>query len=233
MKYAALLVIACAGTSALADVGPVTDFSRTTIAGAPTYTPRDAFGIFGARMAVFSPAGGAFYDDAGGGAGPNLQNFGVDESMGLFAGRDIRIVSSQTILSNGNQIVSFDAYTADGLPFVPNGATVGGQIINAIQFDIGTPNAPADPVDFNTPITVVGALFTVSSASSTFGPFAPTTAVVGGNGLTVRAGVQAGTNITTFGLNHFHVEVEIQKIPAPGALALMGLGGLIAGRRRR
>jgi len=234
MKYAALLAIACTSATALADIQNITDFSHTTLqAGAPPYTPRDAGGIFGARMAVFSPAGGAFYDDSTGGAGPNLQTFGVNESMGTFGGRDIRIVSSQTLLGNGNQLISFDAFTADGNPFVANGSTVGGQIINALQFDIGTPNAPADPVDFNTNITIISSLFTVSSATTSFGPFPGTAAVVGGNGMTVRSGVSAGTNITTFGINRFHVEVEIQKVPAPGALALLGLGGLVATRRRR
>lgn len=233
MKTVALLALACAGTTALADITNITNFAHTTLTSGG-YESRDASGTFGARMAVFSPAGGAFYDDSTGGAGANNQNFGASESMGLFGTRDIRIVSSQTLLTNGNQLISFDCFTADGLPFVPTGSTLAGQLINALQFDIGTPNAPANPVDFDTNITIISALFTVSSASATFGPFGSTATVVGGNGLTLRSGVSAGTDITGFGLNRFHVEAEIQKtIPTPGAMALLGLGGLVVGRRRR
>lgn len=234
MKIAALLVVACASASALADITNITDFTSTTLTSqGGVFGDRDAGGVFGARMAVFSTVGGAFYDDGTGAAGPNLHNFGFNESMGLASGRDVRIVSSQVDLPNGNQLISFDCFTADLLPFVPAGATVGGQTINALQFDIGTPNAPADPVDFNTNIVVVSALFTVSNATASFGPFAATSAVVGGNGLTLRSGVSAGTDITGFGLNRFHVEVEVQKIPTPGVAAVLGLGGVAALRRRR
>jgi hypothetical protein len=200
-----------------------------------SYSARDASGVFGARMAVFSTAGGAFFDDASGPAGPNLHNFGLTESMGLSVfGNNILISSTQTILPNGNQQIVFSVFTETGVAFVPVGATVGGATINAIQFDIGTPNAPADPVDFVSPITVVSATFSIfTTAATSFGPFASTTTTPGGNSLTVRSGVSAGTDITGFGINRMDVTVEVTKIPAPASLALLGLGGLVATRRRR
>jgi hypothetical protein len=235
MKMVALLPLTFAAATALGSVTGVSNYAANIVPNQPRgYENRDAVGVFGARMAVFSPAGGAFFDDATGAAGPNLHNFGQNESMGAqFEGREVRISSSQSLLPNGNQLIHFEAFMADGGPFVPVGATVAGATINALQFDIGTPNAPADPVNFNLPITIVGAQFVVTNATTTFGPFAPLTASPNGNDLTVRAGVQAGTNITTFGINRFIIDVEVQKIPAPGALGLLGLGGLIAARRRR
>jgi hypothetical protein len=235
MKMAAILGLVCASGSALATVTGVTNYGAMIVPNSGGYGNRDAVGVFGARMAVFSTAGGAFFDDATGAAGPNLHNFGADESMGMqFEGREVRIASSQTDLANGNQLIRFTCYMGDGGPFVPVGATVGGQTINALQFDVGTPNAPADPVNFNVAaISIVSHSFIVQSATTTFGPFAGGAGSPGGNDLTYRAGVQAGTNITTFGIARFVIEVEIQKIPAPGALALMGLGGLVAARRRR
>lgn len=236
MRHAALLALACASATALGSVTGVSDYSQYLVQGAGGgYENRDAHGVFGARMAVFSSAGGAFFDDASGAAGPNLHNFGLTESMGLqFQQRDVIISSSQGILPNGNQLIRFICEMADGGPFVPVGATVGGQTINALQFDIGTPNAPADPVDFLAPgIVIVGHGFIVQNASTTFGPFSGLAASPNGNDLTYRAGVQAGSNITTFEILRFVVEVEVQKIPAPGAMALLGLGGLMAARRRR
>ncbi len=232
MKSIAVLALVCAAGSALADITNITNFQNLPGSQAG-YTQRDASGIFGARMAVFSAAGGAFYDDSTGGAGPDLQNFGVDQSMGMFQGRDIRISSSMTILPNGNQQIIINAFTADGNPFVAPGTTLGGSTINALQFDIGTPNAPADPIDFNSAITIVSATFTVSSATQSFGPFNSLAASPNGNDLTLRSGVNAGNDITGLGINRFTVTAEVTKIPAPGALALMGLGGLVATRRRR
>jgi len=227
--------LACtAGTAMGSDIFAF-NFNNMPAGSGGTYSARDAAGVFGARMAVFSTAGGAFLDDATGGpAGANLHDFGLTQSMGLGAGNNILISSTQTILPNGNQQIVFSVFTETGAAFVPAGATIGGATINAIQFDIGTPNAPADPVDFVSPITVVSATFSIfTTAATSFGPFASTATTPGGNSLTLRSGVSAGTDITGFGVNRMDVTVEVTKIPAPASLALLGLGGLVATRRRR
>lgn len=116
-----------------------------------------------------------------------------------------------------------------------------GNEANAIAFDIGNqtgagaPLFPIDGVNIGTEFSYLGGTMALYNAGGVFSdtPFAPidTGFPTDPTQYYLTTGFDFGTLAAT-GMNKAVYTITLQVVPAPGALALLGLAGL-AGRRRR
>lgn len=111
--------------------------------------------------------------------------------------------------------LAFDTYLAMGaqpISFVPGSTDLTGIVVDGVRELRGT-WFTQPPIDIAAGDSLFVGRFTVD-ADATF---------LGGNGSTIEVGFDFG--VQTFAVGN--------AIPTPGAFALMGLGGLVAARRRR
>lgn len=124
----------------------------------------------------------------------------------------------------------------------PTQVRSGGWGVNAGSFTAGaSPNAFGPALDFTTPYLYTGGDLTIEMrfaaqvGATTQSPFDAVTASGGpGNGFGVDFSSRwTGNAAGTSGGNANFLVTQFVVIPAPSAAALMGLGVLVAGRRRR
>lgn len=170
-------------------------------------------------------------------AGTNAENTG---DLGTFSGSTVNAISPD--LSGG--ALAFSAGNRNGGPVNNNGkwiqfaistSSFGSDLVltyatrnTSTGFQTQTWQYSTDGVTFNTwqvvsGLTTTFALKTVDFTGANLG---------GASTLYIRAVVDGGSN--TSGNNRIdNVQFNASRIPAPGSLALLGLGGLVVGRRRR
>ncbi len=176
-----------------------------------------------ANAGVYAGPGGAIPDSST--AGPGVFVSTIDASVDTdFPITGVVVVlnfGTGTVVGNrehtwaGDLIatVSFGATNVRLLNRLGGGSDMNGQY----TFADGAAAFPPAPVDFNLP-------------NGTYAPFDALAAFNGGasNGIwTLTISDNAGADVGDL------VNWELRIIPAPGALALLGLGGLVAGRRNR
>ena len=162
--------------------------------------------LAGVANATVIPVGNLFLDGLGASAGP-------------FSGMAPAGVLSVTLTGFANQTGGF-AWQSDMEMIVtgPGGTTIYGPNTNTpagqIPWDTLDPGAPQDGPDAQ-PINVT----------------VPISGAAGSWDVSFRNGFDF--NIQGDYLDWSDVRVTLNLVPAPGSLALLGLGGLITGRRRR
>lgn len=192
-------------------------------------------------IAVFGPGGGALLSDFD-------HVIGTTQSAVSPLGINTQVSSS--VSDNGDNTntltISWLGLGALGglTNLIPPGSGVGGDIIDTISFELGSanfgPNGFDDALfdgviapdsngdgtleaDFDLFDSTGGILF-----SGTF--FVTESATGFGGVIFIDAG---GADLTGFDIAGGEARVTYAVIPAPGAAALLGLGGLVAVRRRR
>jgi len=176
-----------------------------------------------ANAGVYMGPGGAIPDSSI--AGPGVFLSTIDASVDT----DFPITSVVVVLRFGTGTVAGNrehTWISDLIATVSFGATNvrlfsqqggSGDMNGQYTFADGATAFPPAPVGFNLP-------------NGTYAPFDALAAFNGGasNGIwTLRITDNAGGDVGDI------VNWELRIIPAPGALALLGLGGLVAGRRNR
>lgn len=230
----ALAVVAVSGGVASADLvateASITDFTNAPVdvrsPGGDGYF--QVAGLGGAGGFAFSTLGAV--DDLFDGAG---QNIGAD----LIAGTHDGLAETDTFAGAGSTGTITFGITGSNGELAPAGFTVGGFAADTAGYFLGA-NAGGNPVDSVPAILVSSAfieLFDSSGASllnadiTGFGNF---TAGAGGT-WDGSLGVSFGAGSAGAGIATYVVTVNGTLVPAPASAALLGLGGLVAVRRRR
>ncbi|MBX3364605.1 MAG: PEP-CTERM sorting domain-containing protein [Phycisphaeraceae bacterium] len=223
--------------AALAGIASAQQFSATWQSPAtldrPSH-PESAIGdSYDAALTIFG-TGGAYLDSGS-------ATFG---SLSTLNGSVIHMNSTETTVGNIRTYTIEWSHVTGGT-FITAGTTVGGTPVTQMGFEIGENNAGTDFVndpEYQFPLHVFDsgryrAQFQLFNTGGTdlFGG-AGTFFVLdqgAGNGFSGIVFVSAGgTNLGTFDIARAVATIQVQ-VPAPGSLALLGLGGLAAIRRRR
>ena len=221
LKYGAFALIAAVGTAqaGISDAGFMLDAIDQGLAGGPggAYLVAPGLGNGGG----FFLAGGPFVDS-------NID--GLNENIGadLLGGS---VFSNDVLTDNGDgtQTLLLTITSSSGELF-PSGFSDGVNPLNRAGMFFGA-NAGGTPLDFGGETVLAADLDALDAAgASIFG--GPVELV--GLGFNIQSG-SFGINFgdDTVGLGVGEVTLAITMTPAPGSVALLGLGGLCATRRRR
>ncbi|MBX3364604.1 MAG: PEP-CTERM sorting domain-containing protein [Phycisphaeraceae bacterium] len=187
----------------------------------------------------------AFYTDD---SNASLFTFGTTAPGGnnLANAGTVSVTESSVTPLGGNQFLAAvaiyhaDAATGGLAIWVAQGVTgPNGAPFVSWRGDVGALAAATDPIDIQ-----LGAGQSIVVHSASFTVFNTTGAVLGTFGLTVNASTGTtlggvgvvglgGANIAGFNLSGMELQWHYEIIPAPSSVALLGLGGLLAARRRR
>lgn len=122
-------------------------------------------------------------------------------------------------------------FSADSSDLIPGGLNFGSGAITTLLFDVGTAGVGSpDPLSVSGPaiqllaldwaLAVDGGLIFATGSANAFG----------GNDLGISEGIGGASGL---GIDEQIMFFTYRQIPTPGAAALLGLGGLVAARRRR
>lgn len=232
-----LLLAAVAGLASVASANVVFTTSATG--------PSIANSVFGARAAgdtvetgnyIFNSAGGTALNEA-------VHTVGGSDAMTNALSRPSTVSSTVTTVGN-LRTVTFSWDTDGAIAMLQAGDVLGGSPITTLSFEMGTTNSGTngllDPdfVSFDhAPSTTPGtfnAQFTLLDAAGA-SIFAGNWFVsAGAEGISGRTFVGAGgADLAGFNIGGGTATVRYFVVPAPSAMALLGLGGLVATRRRR
>jgi len=173
--------------------------------------------------------------------------FPQDAGLGPFGPGDSEVTSSVTPLGGNDFRLIVDIRTLSGLPFVQGGLSLGGQPINGIILDLGdifnSPSfpAPTDAVDFGDSVNILAEDVEIFDSIGSVGafPLAGAGTPGFGGGITdyadqILLSIPAGGDLFgSFDINQATFTIDYSVIPAPASAGLLGLGGLVAVRRRR
>ncbi len=191
-----------------------------------------------AGNAVFNDAGGAILNDA------DLHTLGTSESMSNALERDSTISSTVTTVGNVRTI-TLEWSTDGGAAMIQPGDGVGELPITTLSFELGTqnfPNAGVNDPDF--------LAFNHSEDGDNPGTFLADFDLLDADGDLIFAGnffvdiasgaiagrtfiSAGGADLADFNIGGGVATMSYTIIPAPGALALLGMAGLAGATRRR
>ena len=226
---------ATAGT-ALASIAPVqytgpifgTDPSEN-LNGDPTGNPFFVAPGFGNAADGFFLAGSGPFADTS--AGAMMDNIGgnIDGVSSIF------VDSVVTDNGGGNFDIVILLYT-DGADLAPSGFSGGTAPIDTLGFFMGA-NAGGTNLDFSdVAITNSASIELFNAAGPAGGPFDIVTFgdfTADAGGWDGSLGVTFGAGSAGAGITGIELRVNVDVVPAPSGMALLGLGGLVATRRRR
>ncbi len=210
----------------------VTEASITDFGAAPLTPAGDGYfqvaGLGGAGGFAFATLGAV--EDTFDGLG---QNIGAD----LIAGTHDGLAETNTFGAPGSTgTISFGITGSNG-ELAPAGFNVGGLPADTAGYFLGA-NAGANPLDSTPGIVVSSAFIELFDASGTsllnadITGFANFTAGAGGT-WDGSLGVSFGAGSAGAGIATYVVTINGTTLPTPASAALLGLGGLVAVRRRR
>jgi hypothetical protein len=243
-------VLAAAGLAAFAGLANAQSTTNATVTYALTWgdtgdndglvEPGESARV---RMTVsYSPASGTVisYTPAGGGtATGTLMGFGgafVDFSLANANGGTLTTTGSTGGIANGR---------AGACAVVPggNGTVSGDSILNVQPAQFPFNSEPFDPDNNTTGVRTTNPITNIYTFVWTPASYTTRTVNVGmapsaasnGNAAAVMIRTNPDTSLPPTAVNaQFTLgSAQIPVVPAPSSLALLGLGGLIAGRRRR
>ncbi len=242
----ALCTAALIAPTAFADVGSLHQSMRgPSVDVLPNFGDRDIEpgDTFASAVGVFGAGGGALLYD--GTPGPFA--FGGTSSMGtngISAGTG-SITSSVTDLGNGQQQIVIEWFEDGGTPMLPQGGTLGGSPVTTISFEIDSANTGPDGINplgnfefkhlEDTPgVFLAGFELLDTLGNDLFGGTGSFFVNADGGDIGGVTFISAGANdLGNFGIAGGRATIVITKVPAPGALALLGIAGVIGSRRRR
>ncbi len=202
------------------------------------------FGI----TAPASPAGDTYFQVAGlGGAGGfAIATLGaVDDTFdgaaqviggGIVAGTHTGAAETNTFGGAGSSGTITFGLSTDADELAPGGFTVGGLPADTLGIFVGA-NAGGNPLDSTPGIVVSLATVELFDAAGSVGLFDITafgnfTAGAGGT-WDGSVGVSFGAGSAGAGITGYEFSITGTTLPTPASAALLGLGGLVAVRRRR
>ncbi|MEL7474270.1 MAG: PEP-CTERM sorting domain-containing protein [Planctomycetota bacterium] len=243
MKIAAALALTAAAgvaSAALTSAGPVPGFANYVFGPAPTGGGSStvvAGDTVDAAVTGFGTGGGAFLSGPAShtvGAGPTILPSG---GPGLIPDH---IIDTSVSDAGGIRTLTI-AIGAGGAALAPAGLAVGGAAIDTIFFEI--PDLNGGPDLFNDPAKAGPATGTFdllgTGGASLFSTAAGVTGETPagdfsvGNGVGIDAGLDLFDPAVTGDILTGGLWVISYEIPAPATAGLLGLGGLVAIRRRR
>ena len=187
---------------------------------------------FVARALLQAPPNAYFIDDV-----PHSHTFGGSEFAGnnLITGQPFTITSAKTSLGGNLYLIQVEMGTQGPWQPTPGLTAPNGNVFQSWRLDVGMLAAGTDAIDFANPITVMSSGFSIfNSVGGSLGTFALT---LNGSTASSVAGVGVvglgGGDIGGFDLARIQLFWTVEIIPAPGTASLIGLGGLVAMRRRR
>ena len=241
MKLAFLGVVGAAfiaGSAHASFTASATSLYDHDLAPAPTPVGPGA-DTFGAAMTIFGGTFGQFYSD--GGTNAFIADLGVPSSLGIgddgsgaLPTRELMMDSVVNDLGGGTLEFVLTWSMADGGTFLDAAATYGGDFVTQMGFEMGENNAPADLIDGT--FSIVSSTFELldGTGADLFGGTGTFfSSDNGGAGLSGVTFVQAGgADLAGFGIVAGVATITVT-VPAPGAVALLGLAGFVGRRRRR
>lgn len=184
-----------------------------------------------AALTVFSAAGGAFA------AGPGVHTVGSTSALAGIPGvtADMVITSSVTTVGT-TRTLTISMIAANGAAIAAPGLGIGGALVDSIFFELPDLNGGPDLFDDADKVGAASGTFNLldNTGASLFGTAAGIDDF--GTSFSVGNGVTTGPGSDLFGFapiggGTWTISYEI--VPAPGAAALLAMGGLVAARRRR
>lgn len=179
----------------------------------------------------FSTGGGAFL------AGPGSHTVGGTSSLAGVAGVTADMVVTSSVTTVGTtRTLTISMIAANGAAIAAPGLAVGGATVDSIFFEMPGNNGGADLFNDADKIGAASGTFNLldNTGASLFATAANITDT--GTSFNVNNGVTTGPGSDIFGFapiagGAWTISYEI--VPAPGAAALLAMGGLVAARRRR
>jgi len=234
-------VLLCAGLAATASASVITSSPTgpTVDRESSPYTTRALGSMVNTGNAVFNTAGGAFLNEA------DPHTIGGSDAMTNAFLRPSTVSSSVTTVGL-LRTVTIEWTTDNQGVMIQPGDMLGGVPFQTVSFELGTanfPNGGIDDPDFvsfaHAPDamdpTIFLADFTLLNATGgTIFAGAWFVNLNGAGEIAGRTFVGAGgADLANFNIGGGRAVVSYNIIPAPGSVALLGLAGLVAGRRRR
>ncbi|MBX3357415.1 MAG: PEP-CTERM sorting domain-containing protein [Phycisphaeraceae bacterium] len=188
---------------------------------------------YGAALLGQSPAGAAFVTNAAG----RITSFVYDNAAsfhGTLVGSAATVnMAELTIPTGPNSVrVIVGAFTTDSSNLWISGLNIGGQAMNQGRLDVGA-GAFTDGLLWDnlpgaiTSVSITNALFIDGSLVATSAP------LTNGRVLPEMGSLVVWNGVVNSGVDETQMIFDITYVPAPGSVALLGLGGLLAARRRR
>ncbi|MGH7242392.1 MAG: hypothetical protein ACREJD_03120 [Phycisphaerales bacterium] len=248
MAMGALALTAIAGMANATMVSNLSDGLQTSAAGLVRVgglpsdrfvTPGDTFSAALLGQTTVAPAAGYVTATAG---RVTSFTFGNNNAHGTLISSNAT-VNMQSLdlgdVSPGVRRIVVACFTTNTTNLWVNGITIGGNPMTQGRFDVGSTALGGNGLAWNnlpgaaTSVSIFSALW--SPSNSFAAPIATSSALTNQGTLTnfgsnvVWNGVVGFTGI----ISEVDIIMDITYVPAPGAVALIGLGGLIATRRRR
>jgi hypothetical protein len=198
--------------------------------GARAITPGDTYGGI---LVGQSPAGAAFVTNAAGRVSTHAYDLaGTAHGTLIGSGATVGFSEAQLLLSPNTLRVIVQCFTTDSSNLWVNGINIGGQLMNQGRLDVGA-GATINGLLWN---NIPGAITSVSIFNAVFidgGLVATSSALTNGRTLPESGSVVVWNGVVGSGVDESWMVFDISFVPAPGAMALVGMGGLLAARRRR
>lgn len=195
----------------------------------------DTYGaaIIGQSVAGAGGAGGAAFVTAAG----RTTSFVYDNAASLHG----TLIGSNAVVNIGEATIvtsptSFryivGAFTTDSSNLWISGLTIGGMPMSQGRFDVGA-GAFTNGLLMNIPVGDIASISIVSSVFVDGASVATSTPLPNGRVLPEAGALVVWNGVVNSGVDEIQIIVDVTFVPAPGALALVGMGGLVALRRRR
>jgi hypothetical protein len=249
LSFVALAGVASLTVSAGADITALNGAALGQSEGAPTQfgsiygqvpqSPVDG-DTYDARALLQDGVNAFFIDDA-----PDNHGFGGSEDAGTNfvgnAGDRFSIASLHTVLGGGTELVQVEMtnLSANGAPsaWQPTAGLLSPNdlVFNSWRFDMGSTAAGTDAIAWSNDFAIINSGFTAfDSTGASLGTFALTLDTSTANSMSGVAVLGlGGADIGGFDMVSIQLFWEIEKVPAPGSMALLGMVGLASMRRRR
>lgn len=193
---------------------------------------------FGAAVLGQSSAGAGHVTAAG---RTTTFTYGTTTTHGTLigSGATVRIGTAQALIAPNVLRVVVAAFTTNNSNLWQNGINIGGQAMTQGRFDVGSNAIGSNGLLWdNIPgvISSVSIFSAVWSPSNNFAsPLATSTALTNARTLPEMGSLVVWNGVVGFSgvISEIDMIFDITFVPAPGAVSVLALGGLLATRRRR
>lgn len=198
------------------------------------FTPRGITGgdTYGAAIIGQSTAGAAFITNTG-----RITTFNYDLAASLHgvlagSGATVHMSEAQFVTGPNSLRVIVGAFTTNSSSLWINGLTIGGQPMTQGRFDVGAGAFTNGLLWDNLP-DVISSVSITNAVFADGVPLATSTVLANGRTLPEMGSAVVWNGVVGSVVDETQMIFDITFVPTPGALALVGMGGLVALRRRR